>query len=327
MKKLLFLSLLAAWMLLLPSAARAAEPLHLDTLYVDAPRHTVPGRYMWVPDTLVRGVHSVLRGRSEIVPATPRPEDDLVTIKGDTVSQVLRSPHFGRFDRGLFNYLFIPKGQWQLGVTAAYGKFSTEDLQLLDIVTDCDLNITSYSVKPYVSYFIRNNLCVGLRFAYTNSKAGVSALDVDFDEDLNFNLKDVAYNNESYSAAIFGRQYFGLGRQGRFGIFNEVELSFASGIADFTRRYDDKPKSTHSTYMTASLCFSPGVTVFVIDQLSFNVSLGVFGFHLRNEKQRTVFTNPEDQGDTPPETGSRFTSGANFKFNIFNINFGLGVHF
>lgn len=325
MKKLSLLLFFAFWASL--TVMHATEPIVTDTIYVDGPRHTTPGRYMWIPDTLTHGVQSVLRGRSEIVPAKPSPERDLVRVGNDTVSQVLRSPHLGRFDRGLFNYLFIPKGQWQLGITASYGKFSTEDLKLLDIVTDCDLNITSYSVKPYVAYFLRHNLCVGLRFAYTNSKAGVNALDVDFDDDLNFNLRDVAYNNESYSAAFFGRQYFGLDRGGRFGIFNEIELSFASGIADFTRRYADKPKTTHSTYMTASLNFSPGLTVFIVDQLSFNISLGVFGFHLRNEKQRTVMVNPEDAAETPPETGSRFTSGANFKFNIFNINFGLGVHF
>ncbi len=50
--------------------------------------------------------------------------------------------------------------------------------------------------------------------------------------------------------------------------------------------------------------------------VSFNVSFGVFGFYLRNEKQ-TVNGEP---------LGNRFTSGANFKFNIFNINFGIGVH-
>lgn len=53
-----------------------------------------------------------------------------------------------------------------------------------------------------------------------------------------------------------------------------------------------------------------------MENLSFNVSFGVFGLHLTNEKQ---ITNGESEG-------SRFSSGANFKFNLFNINFGIGVH-
>ena len=49
--------------------------------------------------------------------------------------------------------------------------------------------------------------------------------------------------------------------------------------------------------------------------VAFHVSFGVFGFNLKNEKQR-------ENGE---EAGSRFSSGANFRFNIFNINFGIAV--
>lgn len=53
-----------------------------------------------------------------------------------------------------------------------------------------------------------------------------------------------------------------------------------------------------------------------MDYLSFNVSFGVFGLHFTKEDQTT---NNVDEG-------SRVSSGANFKFNLFNISFGLGVH-
>ena len=45
-------------------------------------------------------------------------------------------------------------------------------------------------------------------------------------------------------------------------------------------------------------------------------TFGVFGLKVHKESQST---NGEPDG-------SRVTSGANFRFNIFNINFGLGVH-
>lgn len=144
----------------------------LDTVYVDAPGCSAPGRYMWVPDSLAGDLERVMRGRSEIVPRVPEPENDLVIVDGDTVSQIIKSRNLGRFDRGLFNYLFIPKGRWQLGVTASYGKFKTEDLDILSLVSNLDLDISSFAIRPYVSYFIRNNLSAGMRFGYTNSKAG-----------------------------------------------------------------------------------------------------------------------------------------------------------
>jgi hypothetical protein len=46
------------------------------------------------------------------------------------------------------------------------------------------------------------------------------------------------------------------------------------------------------------------------------VSFGVFGVYLKNEKQTTNNT----------EVGKRFSSGANFKFNVFNLNMGIAVH-
>lgn len=51
------------------------------------------------------------------------------------------------------------------------------------------------------------------------------------------------------------------------------------------------------------------------DNVAFSVSFGVFGLKLRNEHQ---LTDGVDEG-------KRFTSGANFRFNIFNISFGLMV--
>ena len=39
----------------------------------------------------------------------------------------------------------------------------------------------------------------------------------------------------------------------------------------------------------------------------------------------TILANQEKQATNGVDEGSRFTSGANFRFNIFNINFGLMV--
>ena len=318
--------------LLLLSAALPAmaegetAPAANDTLTTVLP---TGGRYVWVPDSMLRDVRGVIRGEADVHFHAPDPAHDLVIVRGDTVSQVLRDRNLARsrFDRGLFNYLFIPKGAWQVGITASYGSFSASDLQLLDIIGDLDFGLSAFSVNPYVSYAVRNNITVGLRFGYSNTRGSIDNMQVDFDEDLNFNLKDVQYRNEAYSSAFFVRQYIGLSRGGRFGVFNEMELSFGSGNSDFRRMFDDRPKSTHTTYMNAKLNFSPGLTVFIMDQVSFNISLGVFGFYLRNEKQRSYMLNPEDAELYPDETANRFTSGASFRINIFNINFGLGVHF
>ncbi len=83
--------------------------------------------------------------------------NEKVLVKGDTVSIVLPEKNYGRYDRGLYNFLFIPKGQIALGLTANYGSFDSQDMQLLGVIEDFDFKGTIYSVKPTFSYFSRNN--------------------------------------------------------------------------------------------------------------------------------------------------------------------------
>lgn len=286
---------------------------------VSTAEESAKGAYIFVPDSLQKEVLMLLKGGKKVVEdETTYSADDKAIWNGDTVSMMLKTRSLGRkkYDRGLFNHLFIPKGNWHFGLTASYGEFDSSDLQVLGLLTDIDLNIHAFSIKPSVSYFIRNNLSVGMRFGYSSMKGSIGSFKVDIDEDMNFNLSDVMYRNESYTAALTTRQYIGIARRGRFGVFNEIELAFSSGNSDFVRPYGGVARTTHTTYMEAALNFSPGVCVFIMDNASFNVSFGVFGYHLRNEKQTE---NGED-------LGNRFTSGANFRFNIFNINFGIGIH-
>lgn len=242
--------------------------------------------------------------------------DEKVVVGKDTVSIIIPQRNFGRYDRGLYNFLFIPKGQWAFGLTASYGSFDAKDVQMLSVIKDFDFKGTVYSVKPSVAYFWKNNQSVGIKFNYTHSDLNMPNLSVDFDDDLNFSIRDVSYYSETYAIALYYRNYVGLGREKRFAIFNDVDLSFGGGISRFKRYYNDELRNTQTDIFEAALNFSPGVCIFVMDYVSFNVSFGVFGIKMRSEKQRT---NEVDEG-------SRFTSGANFKFNIFNINFGIGIH-
>ncbi len=242
-------------------------------------------------------------------------EKEKVIVGDDTVSIILPERNFGRYDRGLYNYLFIPKGKWAIGLTASYGELTTEDSQLLNVLKDLDFSGKLYSINPTLSYFIGHNQSVGLKFTYSRGVADLASLSVDFDDDLNFSIKDVSYYTESFAMGSFYRNYVGLGSQRRFGVFNEVSLMFQTGSSRFKRLYNDEPRDTRTTITQGSLNFSPGLAVFLQQNVAFNVSFGVFGLKVRHESQVT----------NGVEEGSRTTSGANFKFNIFNIDFGLLV--
>ena len=252
---------------------------------------------------------------SDTVALSARIPSEKVIVNGDTVSMVIPQRNFGRYDRGLFNYLFIPKGEWAFGLTASYGELNTEDIQVLGILKDLDFKGKIYSIKPSVSYFVASNQSLGLKFNYSRGIGDLDNLGVDFSEDLNFSISDVSYYTQSYAISAFYRNYVGLGLDKRFAVFNEVDLAFSGGSSRFKRIYDGAPRDTRTIITEASLNFSPGLCVFIQDHVSFNISFGVFGLKLRKEHQTTDGV----------EEGSRFTSGANFRFNIFNIAFGLMV--
>lgn len=299
---------------LLGAALASAAAASRDS--VPVPENVPDGKYIFIPDSLQDDVLRLLDGHSKVVDDMNRLDTEELTVhKGDTVPMVLKSINLGRYDRGLSNFLYIPKGVWAIGLTASYGELGTEDLEIFDMLSDVNIGAHAFSIKPYVQYFIRNNLAVGLKFGYYNARGNVDSFKVDISDDMDFSLSDIMYRSESYSAAFTFAQYIGLTRRGRFGVYNEVELAFQTGNSEFKRPYAGEPRTTYTTTTQASLNFSPGVQVFIMRNVAFHVSFGVFGFNLKNEKQR-------ENGE---EAGSRFSSGANFRFNIFNINFGIAV--
>lgn len=239
----------------------------------------------------------------------------LVRVGNDTVSMVIPEKNYGRFDRGLFNYLYIPKGKWSIGLTASYGELNTDEVQILSVLDNVNFKGHIYSIRPSISYFFRNNQSIGLRINFTRGSAELESLDLDIDDDINFSLRDVNYFSQHYKIGAVYRSYVGLNDKKLFSVFNEVALEFGSGSSRFKRHYNDELFDTRTTSIGASLNFSPGVCVFLQDYVAFNISFGVFGVNLNKEKQTTNGVNE----------GSRFSSGANFKFNIFNINFGMLV--
>jgi len=133
---------------------------------------------------------------------------------------------------------------------------------------------------------------------------------------MQFNLGDIRYLGETFSAALFHRAYIGIDKNKRFGFFNETELAFSSGSNRFVRGSDESLKNTKTTTSEIKLGLNPGFCVFIMNNISTSVSFGVAGLRYGTIKQTM---NNE-------ETGSRRSSGADFKINLFNINIGMCLH-
>ena len=241
---------------------------------------------------------------------------DLVIVGNDTISVILPEKNYGRYDRGIFAYLFVPKGQFSFGLQASYGEISTDDLQMLNLISNLNFSAKSYSVKPHMSYFYKHNKEVGVRFGLSSTDFDLKSLSADIMDDISFDMRDVAYKTKTTSVSVFRRSYIGLDRGRRFALFNEVALRYDRGTGTFSRLYNDEPKETKSTGNAFRLDFSPGMCVFIQEKVAFNVSFGIFGWYWKREHQ---VTNGVDEGTFS-------SSGANFKFNLFNLNMGVSVY-
>lgn len=241
---------------------------------------------------------------------------EYVKIGKDTIDIVVKERNFSRFDRGLKNYVFCPKGQISFGLNASVGNLSSDDVQFLGYINDLTFKVLAYSIKPNFSYFFKNNQSIGVRLGVTNYKIDLNSLAVEFDDDINFNLKDVYYKSNNFTVSAFYRHYIGLDRGRRFAVFNETELAYSAGKTTFQRNYNGVPKVTETNSQDWRLNFSPGIMVFLHERVGFNVSFGIFGIYYKNENQKV-------DGE---KSGTNTSAGASFKFNLFNINFGLAVH-
>ncbi len=311
----------------LPTSNQVSPVVVRDTVFVtvtDTIKHSVwqlpeeaaeGGEYIWIPDANIPAVDAILSGNSPADLKGIVNLNEMTLWRGDSIPMALPTKRLGRFDRKLYNWLIYPKGLWHISLSANYGELSTDDSEFLSLIQDVDLKGKIYSIKPSVSYFLRNNLCVGLRLAFTKGDMAINSFKVDIDEDMSFDLHDIKYTSDSYAAAIFIQQYFGLSRRGRFAVFNEAEVSIGTGSSHFIRPYDGVLRDTRTKTQTFNINYSPGVSIMMMKNAAFNLSFGIFGFHLKDEKQ---WENGE-------EAGSRFTSGINFRFNLFNINFGVSI--
>ena len=192
----------------------------------------------------VRGRPVNEHGKIVLATVDPRLLDERVVVGTDTVPIILPTPNYGRYDRGLFNFLFIPQGQWMFGLTASYGEFNSDDVQILSLIKDFSFKGKLYSIQPTVSYFFRSNQSMGLKFSYSRGIADLGGLSVDIDDDMSFTLSDISYYSQSYTASVFYRNYVGLGSEKRFAIFNEIDLAFGSGSSRFKRSYDGEMRDT-----------------------------------------------------------------------------------
>ena len=122
-------------------------------------------------------------------------DDHKITNVSDTISE---KRFLGRFDRGIVNHLFVKRKTWMTGLTVSYAGYDSEDTQFLSLLKDFDCKAKLFTINPFVGYFIKENICIGIKFGYQNVYANLGNISLDIDP-----AQTIAFYFENPSIFIF----------------------------------------------------------------------------------------------------------------------------
>lgn len=229
------------------------------------------------------------------------------------------------FDRGIgkANSLFIPKGTVGGGLSVSYSSYelgnSADDAgykMLMSLLDNVHGSLQSFGVAPYLSYFIKDNLALGLRFDYDKSGYNLESLDLSLGDLMTLNVSDMNYLKQAYSGSITLRNYMPIADSKRFAMFAELRATGSYAQSESYKMQDGKKYGTYQDIYKGSLSVVPGLCCFVTNEAALEVSVGVLGF----THQKTVQTTNQI------EVSQMVQNNASFKINLFSINMGVSIY-
>lgn len=223
----------------------------------------------------------------------------------------------GKYTRDIEKVTFVPKGQWLVGTSFKYGE--NENHNFNTIISDSWTgNGYNLNVSPFVAYFIKDDFAVGARFTYDRKMTKVDEFSIKIDDDLDFSIEGKEQIEHMFYTSVFMRNYLPLGKSKRFGLFNEVSISYGYGESKkFT--HGETPADMVGTYSIMNefnIGVSPGMVAFINDNIALEVMVGLLGFSNKWIKQT----------ENQVEEGWRRKSSANFNIDIFSLNIGVAFY-
>jgi len=226
-----------------------------------------------------------------------------------------------RIDRGLGNpkSVYIPKGTVAIGAAGGYNRFNangenlTSGASLAGLVTNLNGNAALWDVSASCFWFFQKNMALGVRLGYNNVSADVNNLKVL--STLEFSNKHIV--NSMFTGAIAYRAYIPLFNSKVVALFGETRLTGGFGYGKDYANTDRGKVGTYSDLYSVSLGLYPGISFFVMDFMSVEVSLplleGGYEWNLQIEGQAH-------------ESNLSHTF-FNYKPSLLGLNLGVIFHF
>lgn len=200
----------------------------------------------------------------------------------------------------------LPKGSGFITPTFSLRQSSTTNSQVLGVQIDERYNL-DYSINFNWGYFLKEDFSIGLQVSYNNTR-----------EDLTYYPNGAYTVSNYYSNMIYLtpniRNYFG---KGRFKAFAQTNLGFAYGNGLRRTYAEENDNKIEYRTIEVAVAVQPGVSVFVADFLTVELSINLIGFNSTYEK--STFN------DTYESTQK--TNKVDFDINVLSMQIGLGFYF
>ncbi len=234
-----------------------------------------------------------------------------------SVTQVVSSQEV--FKRDIEQVSFVPKGQWITGVSVGYNQSNQNNYQFL-VFENLSGDTYSFKVTPMVMYAFKDNLAAGIKFGYQRSRTQLDDGKFVLDSETEFNADNISGIQSNFFVMGAFRNYISFGKNHRFGLFNEVQLQLGGGrsrLSNYTGSGDNRHiEGTYETNFSMELGLSPGMIMFLNNYSAIEVSVGVLGFGYTHTKSVT----------NQVYVSNRNSKHANFKINLFSIQFGMAFY-
>lgn len=215
------------------------------------------------------------------------------------------------FRRKIESTVFIPKGQWAAGISVNYSQTNQSKYQFL-IIENLSGDTYSFKVSPMVAYFVKDDMGLGGRFAYSRSLTKLEQGDIVIDSETEYNIENLYRLSHSYNFMAIMRNYFSLGTSKRFGFFNELQIELGGGQSKITQGKNEDLTGAYARDFHFNIGFAPGLVMFLNNFAALEVNVGVLGFGVTSTKQI----------DDRIYESHRKSESANFRVNLFSITFG-----
>lgn len=219
------------------------------------------------------------------------------------------------FYRDIESVVFVPKGQWVTGISVSYATSSQSKYQFL-IFEGISGDTYSFKISPMLMHVVIPDLGVGGRFAYARSLTKVENADIVLDSETDYQVDHLYRLSHNYYFTAMTRNYFSIGKSKRFGFFNELQLQMGGGQTKLTTGVGTDLTGMYERNFSLDIGLMPGICLFLNNYSALEVNIGVLGFSY------TATKAIRDQ----IYVSRRNSKSANFRINLFSIQFGVSFY-